>query len=539
MGGLISALIQSAGNSRQQGIEEKRVQQQGEAQKIGQSFAVLEAINSNNERRDRLAADQDRERQALSLAQRDEIVAQTAWSNAKRGGSEDEIAAAMATYNAVRSNRELTGQRVMQLTQQQDRIGQQSDALAQFMANHALLTDMVQVRDTIQQLQQPQGQQDMEGENFERPAYASPTESGKGKAAMQSQAATPQASAPATAASPDRMQNQLEMIREKVSPKAVLENGQVVIPTDSPEEAAQANRGLMQLQETSGIQFNAIARDLESEGERATRKKVNEMRTADFAASDALQTAVPALRDVGVDLAQDKDGGGHLVGPGGAAASLVEMGEDQTVQGASQEKAAKAVEAIADAATKEPAAAKLAVRDLGQGISAYVEDLASHKDIARRGRGNEYTINLFGRDPDNAQRIGSAIQRIASAGGSKDALPKLSLPDPGAAVFQWTQYANENQQFSDKSRPDIAGSEPDKSKPKNDNEKLLGYLAGFADPKSGKLSVLDSRRVVAAVEHPGGFYVTKLKDDPKLREKLLNLVDPSQRAALAGAIERL
>lgn len=351
----------------------------------------------------------------------------------------------------------------------------------------------------------------------------------------------------------------LDFIKRHVSPKAVIENGQVVIHGATTDEARQLDRTLQEVKGMMPLPVPAIVVDDEGEQNRAAVREdrqamaqERQAKSADFEAKNALSTAEPALRDVGVAMAQDQTGATRLSGPGGAAASLVDLVPDPKdptktmVQGASQEKAAIALSAAADSAEKNPQAAKLVVRDMGQGIRAYVEDLASHGDVQRRGRTNDFVVNLFGRDPDQAQKVMEAINRISKAAKSKDPLPNLVLPDAGAATFQYSQYGNTAQRAPSEGgeRETASGMSGEEVQFRNDTEKLLGFLKGSIDSRLGTLNPLDSRRVIAAFEHPGGYMLSHFKGEGSAKERalktrLMELINPAQRGQLEDAIRRI
>jgi hypothetical protein len=349
----------------------------------------------------------------------------------------------------------------------------------------------------------------------------------------------------------------LDFVQRHVAAKAKTdETGQIVIHEDGQDAASERMLQIQQMKRDNPLMPNVqVIDDQQLENRKAqiedrqAMAKDRQAKSADFQARDALTTAEPELRNVGVATMTGQDGKTHLVGPGGAAPSLVELTTDpkdptkQMVQGASQEGAARALGAVADSAEKDPEAAKLVIRDMGQGIRAYVEDLASHGDVQRRGRTNDYVVNLFGRDPDEAQKIMESIGRISKAAKSKDTLPNLVLPDPGAATFQYSQYATTNQRApTSGGRASASGMSDEVAGSKNDVEKLLGFLDAAVDPKLGTLNPLDSRRVIAAFEHPGGYMLGHFKGEGRdrvLKSRLMDLINPAQRAQLEDAIRRI
>jgi hypothetical protein len=562
--------------------QRKRDENTQKSQELAQTFAILQSLQHNQDRLNDLEQESAQLQTTRFQAVADEAVKQRAMTLAKQGATDPtEVDLAAAQFQAAQGARQALDQRIAALMSQKDTVRGQNAALSDFMSKYALLKDIAGLKQQAipaamqpipmpQQGQQPGGMESQKEDFLNPPLPKSPSGQQAQPAQAGGQPIRPEAvPAPvpmnAEQAKANPLAFQLDLIKRKVDPGATIENGQIVIHAATTDDARRLDRTLQEVK--ASLPFTTSATVIDDEGvqnraaqreDRQAMAKKREMDVSEFEAKDALSTAEPKLRDVGIAVTQDQSGATRLAGPGGAGASLVEMTPDpkdptkMTVQGASQEKAADALEAAAESAGKNPQAAKAVVRDLGQGINAYVEDLASHGDVQRKGRTNEYVVNLFGRDPDQAQRIMGAINDIAAKAKTKD-LPKLVLPDPGAAVFQYSQYATTNQRRppEGEGRATASGMTDEGQGPRNDVEKLLSYLNAFAQPtgalnpksvNEATLSPQDSRRVVSAFDHPGGYNLLHFKGEGKdrlLKSRLMELIHPSQRGALEDAIRRI
>jgi hypothetical protein len=460
---------------------------------------------------------------------------------------------------------------VLALTGDSDRIRRQSAALTDFMAKSALLQDIAAVKQQhipAAMAPMPIPQQAAPAGNMPQQQAVQQTQAQPMDQAPQDQPAAP---APAPDAGPQAAPDNsftLKYVQDKVSKKASIENGQVTIHADSNEEAAQLDRalqnerakneGVIDLGNVTVVSDEAISnrQALREEQQAIARKR--EAEAAANETSKGIDASTPLLQGVGATVMKDQEGGSHIVGPNGAPAGLYEIAnvpdpEDKTkmvqqVTGASQEKAANVISSLADSAN--PDSARAVIRDMGQGIKEYVLDLASHKDLEPTGKSNEFRLNLFGRDPDNALKIAMGLSKLSATAKSSGVLPKIIIPGPGEATYQFTQYANgvrKTEGAGDSRVKEGNLGFPDKGTGRvsegvgnyhNDAAKLIGHLSQYVDRTTGKLSEKDSWGVVSSFEHPGSgpglaLFIKSL-GPTVIDERLLNLLAPQAKNYLVA-----
>lgn len=522
---------------------------QAKQQQTANTFAVLQVLQHNQDRLDDLhkeSADIQATRAQLAA---EEATASRNYNLATQGGTQVEIEDALNIYNARKAMREQAEVRLHDLASRQDTIRNQSDQLSSFMSNLGVMHDIAQGQQVAQQLQQSAGGG---GQSFEQPSMALPSD-------QQDQPPAPAATkaptaAPASTESPQRRDFQLAEAK-KISPKAHLdENGAIVVDAETPEELSQLSKKKEDYRIRTGVGLDLVINDASAREakqalteDRQARKEVHEAAVAEQKATSALETAAPKLEAAGMSADVGRDGRLKIHSPSQLGDFKADFQQDVTdkegkVTGrapVSPDQAADALEAVAESASKDKGAAQHAASDLGAGIASYLQGLESKGDVKKNPKG-EYVVNIFGSSPDSVARIKHSVDRIGNAAGTKN-LPKIVMPDPGTAVFQWTQYATPKQ--AAKEEP---GSEPSTG-PKNDAQKLLGYLKGYSQPEgainpeslsSATLSPRDSMRVAAALAHPAGINVISLKNDRRFRDELLKIISPGTRDLVNRAIDQ-
>jgi hypothetical protein len=187
MGGLISALINSASSRRQDQQQQQQFDARQKQVETQQGLDALGLMTSLREHEEGYSADIDRiltQRQALAAG------VQTSSQNLSlvQGlGQPEATNRANMEYQRALGALDAADTEMATLAQRRSLARRQSEEVSSFLSKRGLLTEGIAMREQVQQLQMPPA---MGGESFNRPAYRSPND--QRGAAPQSMEAEPQ-----------------------------------------------------------------------------------------------------------------------------------------------------------------------------------------------------------------------------------------------------------------------------------------------------------------------------------------------------------